>query len=375
MSSSSSETIRSHHALRGVAAFLVLLFHFRDVTKSIGQAIDARTAFFSTGFIWVDFFFILSGFILSHVYGDAMTEIPGRTAQAVRRFYVARFARIYPLHFATLIAMIAVELSAYVLRPGIADAFVSDRKGIGSILQHLTMTHSWVTMRRLEWNVPSWSISTEGLAYLGFPLLLQLSNLRNAIARMLLPIAALAIYTHTFLYFTDVESQQPVARCLAGFVTGMVLHSLWRRSGRLRYATAGALQLTALAAVVAAMHFGWSQAMVLAAFTLLIFVTAGDCGPLSRVLVSRPLLLLGTLSYSMYMTHWIAYRIYWMYGENALAGLASDYSPMKVYVLKEALLLAPTMLLSVLAYLYIEQPARRYFTRRLARRQGEAGAA
>lgn len=361
------DTILSHHALRGVAAFLVLLFHFRDVTKPVGQALDARTGFFSTGFIWVDFFFILSGFILSHVYGRAMLAPAGPGAKTTRRFYVARLARIYPLHLATLMAMVALELSAYVLRPEIADAFRSERKSPESIVQHLTLTHAWATMRLLEWNVPSWSISTEAFAYLVFPLLLPLAHARSVVLRGLLPAAAVVIYAHTFVQYTNVEDQQPLARCLAGFVTGMVLHRAWQARDGLAPATASVLQLAALAAAIMAMHFGWSQAIVVAAFAVLIYATADDRGAAPWLLRQRPLLLLGTLSYSMYMTHWIVYKLYWMYGVNALSGLASQYSPLKVYGLKVGMLLALTMGLSVLAYSRIELPARHYLTRRLAR--------
>lgn len=367
MSSSSSETIKSHHALRGVAAVLVLLFHFRDASLPMGQAIDSRTAFFSTGFIWVDFFFILSGFILSHVYGLKLIEPGGQGSWATRRFYIARFARIYPLHFGTLLAMIALELSAYLLRPEIADAFVNERKGAASILQHLTLTHSWLSMAWLEWNVPSWSISTEAFAYMVFPLLLPLTHHRAVWVRSLLPLAVLAIYTHTFSSYENIENQQPLARCLAGFITGMLLHALWRRHGGRLKPTAGALQVLALATVTAAMHFGWSQAIVVLGFALLIIATANDIGPLSRLLASRPLLLLGTLSYSMYMTHWIVYRVYWMYGANSLSEIASNYSQVKVYILKLTLLLVVTFILSVLTYLYVELPARKYVTRLLSR--------
>lgn len=368
MSPTIVETIKSHHALRGVAAFLVLLYHFRDLTPSIGHAIDGRTAFFSTGRIWVDFFFILSGFILSHVYGAAMVGAgPGPNARATRRFYVARFARIYPLHLVTLLAMIAVELSAYMFRPDIADAFVSERKDWGSILQHLTLTHSWLNMERLEWNVPSWSISTEAFAYLAFPLLLPIANHGRWIVRAVLPIVAVAIYAHTFTNFRDIGDQQPLARCMAGFITGMLLHRLWRGLGPSLASSAGLLQLAATAVALSALHFGWSQAVTVIALALLILTTADDRGPLAHVLASRPLLLLGTLSYSLYMTHWIFYRLYWMYGNYAFSKLASAYSPVNVYAFKVILLVALSFALSYFTYRRIELPARWHLNRLLAR--------
>lgn len=81
MNAPSAEVIRSHHALRGVAAVLVLLYHFRDVTPSVGQAIDSHTAFFSAGRIWVEFFFVLGLVIGNTVSGSCISHIlMGRTA-------------------------------------------------------------------------------------------------------------------------------------------------------------------------------------------------------------------------------------------------------------------------------------------------------
>ncbi len=362
-----AQNIASHHALRGIAAFLVLLFHFRDVSPAVGKALDAMTGLFSTGFIWVDFFFILSGFILSHVYGASFATPAGRNAHATRRFYVARFARIYPLHLATLAAMVLLELSAYAFKPELADAFVSDRKGLGSIAQHLTLTHSWLTMRWLEWNVPSWSISTEAFAYLMFPLLLPLTRAGSKWLRLLLPLAALAIYVHTFVNFHNIEDQQPLLRCMAGFMSGMLIFRFWQQRPDLGGTTASLLQLAALGTALAAMHLHLSQAIVIGSFALLIYATASDGGLLPRLLRLRPLLILGTLSYSMYMTHWIIYKAYWMYGANLLQDMASLYSPDKVFALKVLVLMSLTMALSVAAYFKIELPARGYFSRLFAR--------
>ena len=367
MSAARADVIRSHHALRGVAAVLVLLFHFRDVTLPIGEAIDARTAFFSTGFIWVDFFFMLSGFILLHVYGAGMAGGAKPGEPDVWHFYVARLARIYPLHLATLLAMIAVELSAYGLRPEIADAFANANKGWSSILQHLTLIHAWLTMNGLAWNVPSWSISTEAFAYLMFPLLVPFVVHRTWVPRVLLACVATAIYAHTFANFQDVQDQQPLARCIAGFIAGMLLYWLWSQKRAWLSSTAAPAQIAAVIVGLAALHHGWSQAWVLLAFGVIILATADDQGPLARMLASRPLLWMGTLSYSLYMTHWIFYRLYWMYGDQALSGLASLYSPVNVYVLKVSVLLALTVAFSLLTYHWIEVPARRHLNRLLTR--------
>ncbi|MCZ2291205.1 MAG: acyltransferase [Burkholderiales bacterium] len=357
MSTSADGLIRSHHALRGVAAFIVLLFHFRDVTTSVGQALDARTAFLSNGRIWVDFFFLLSGFILSHVYGKSVAAAPA-AGRKTKEFYLARFARIYPLHIVTLLAMILVEVSAYIFRPEIADAFVNEDKQWPSILRHLTLTHAWVSLSHLQWNAPSWSISTEAFAYLCFPLLVLLLGHSNRAVRALPALAAIIVYVHTFSTFDDIGEQQPLLRCMAGFVGGMILYRIWLAYRSRLLAFVSPLQLSALVIAIIAMHIGLNQAVAMIALAVLILTTADDSGPLARVLAWRPMLLLGTLSYSIYMTHWIFYRLYWMYGGYVFADLASAYSPVKVYALKVGLLTILSLSLAYISYRWIELPSR-----------------
>jgi peptidoglycan/LPS O-acetylase OafA/YrhL len=154
---------------------------------------------------------------------------------------------------------------------------------------------------------------------------------------------------------------------MAGFIAGMLLHRMWRHGGERLQSAATLLQLAAAAGAAAALHYGWSQAWVLISFACLIVATAGDRGPVARALALRPLLVLGTLSYSLYMTHWIIYRLYWMYGGYVFSGLASRYSPENVYALKVASLLALTFAVSWFTYHKIELPARWYLRRLLAR--------
>ena len=66
------------------------------------------------------------------------------------------------------------------------------------------------------------------------------------------------------------------------------------------------------------------------------------------------------------MTHWIFYRLYWMYGEYAFSGLASNYRAVNVYALRVFALLSLTITLSLLMHHKIELPARWNLNRLLA---------
>src|SRR4051812_26735215 len=92
------QEIRSHTALRGVAALFVVIYHFVPQLRPTLD-VDSYTHALSRGPLWVDFFFILSGYILCYVYAVR----PGTGRRAATEFLWARIARIYPLHLATLL--------------------------------------------------------------------------------------------------------------------------------------------------------------------------------------------------------------------------------------------------------------------------------
>ena len=90
--------------LRGIAALLVAVFHFE---MAIARFVPAGyTMFFEKSYLMVDLFFIMSGFIIFHVYGDSFRLTLER--RNLRKFFVARFARIYPLHFFTLALLVVL---------------------------------------------------------------------------------------------------------------------------------------------------------------------------------------------------------------------------------------------------------------------------
>src|SRR5580693_6475909 len=89
-------------SLRGVAALLVAIFHFE---MAIARFVPASlTMFFEKSYLMVDLFFVMSGFIMFHVYRSSFEQ--ALSPNAVKNFYVARFARIYPLHFFSSVLLI-----------------------------------------------------------------------------------------------------------------------------------------------------------------------------------------------------------------------------------------------------------------------------
>ena len=85
---------------RGIAALLVAIFHL-NVFSPV-YSLD----FFRNAFLFVDFFFVLSGFVITHSYGDRMGTLDG-----VGNFAVRRFNRLWPLHAIVLLAFVLVEVA------------------------------------------------------------------------------------------------------------------------------------------------------------------------------------------------------------------------------------------------------------------------
>ena len=150
--------------VRIFAAVWVMLLHFRtvdDVTTFRYPLIDGLILHGNLG---VDLFFVLSGFILSHVYFEQFrNRVRGGAYQSFISF---RFARLYPVHLVTFLIMMALYVAQLVVA-GRSSVEVPQRYSAMSIVQSLTMTHAWWGQDTTP-NIPAWSISSEWFAYLLF---------------------------------------------------------------------------------------------------------------------------------------------------------------------------------------------------------------
>ncbi len=149
------QNLKALTALRFIAAMWVVSYdYWADLTAVTPHLV-------SKGYLGVELFFVLSGFILSHVYLQGFGERNFRYAD----FLWARLARVYPVHLATLLGMGGLIGGATLL--GIQ---AGDKALVWSSLPaQLTLTQAWGLGLHGGWNHPSWSISAEWFAYLSFP--------------------------------------------------------------------------------------------------------------------------------------------------------------------------------------------------------------
>src|SRR6266851_1584941 len=136
-------------SLRGICAVLVVIYHFH------GDAWVKTIPFVQNAFLFVDFFFVLSGFVIASSYGDRLAS-----GFPVSRFMFLRLGRLYPLHAAVLIAFIAIATGKH---------FADPKYSLSEFWISALLLQTWIPYTPGEmnhWNPPSWSISAEIWIYL-----------------------------------------------------------------------------------------------------------------------------------------------------------------------------------------------------------------
>lgn len=335
--------LRALTGARGIAAWWVVLFHIR---LSIAGLPPTLAAMLAKGYLAVDFFFLLSGFVIALAWHQ---RLHAQGLAAVAPFLRKRLARIWPLHLVMLTA--ATALAAALAATGRADP-ISFPPAQWPL--QLLLLQNWGFTRRLAWNDPAWSISAELAAYLLFPFLARAVDWRRWPSPLLLAAAA-AILMALHLSMAGAASlgtdiaRFGLRRCLSEFATGTILHALWERWR----GTPAALPSAAVGgALLAAWLLGAPETLAVpAAFAAILLALALSAGAPRHPLETRAIHYLGEISYATYLGHFLLWRVF------------------KLPFVADAAALAPALVLAYLllvlassAALYhgVERPAQRW---------------
>ena len=347
--------IESLTGLRGIAAIAVVIHHVNVFV--VGGDIVLR------GQPFVDLFFVLSGFVISLAYLKRDTKRFDWSG-----FFRARFARIYPLHLVTTLAMAAgIAMLAYQ-----HGEPLDERYSAFSAMREFTLLGAMpmIAAERL-WNYPSWSISVEWWSYFTvFPLILWL---RGSSARTLaIGFCVLACGVGIGLYFFDPTrvfiGWPAFLRAAVGFGLGWVVWEIWRRGARpvdARYAlsllAAMLVAIYAIPAMRADDHDTW---FLLPLFPLLIYALANADRQRNNWLNRRPVVWLGEISYSIYLVHPLV-LLFLQALHPRIAGLTSRN---EVLMIESLVALAATIAMATMTYVLIEKPSRQWLTGRASKR-------
>jgi peptidoglycan/LPS O-acetylase OafA/YrhL len=363
------EYLSSLTPLRGIAALLVAVFHFEMAAARFVPA--AQTMFFERCYLMVDLFFIMSGFIMMHVYSSHFKErIQGN---ALKDFFVARFARIYPLHLFTLVLLVViVRWLTNWGNPPIIFEQTSD------ILPNVFLLQSFGVMHIYSWNIPSWSISAESAAYLLFPLIALGINKKKTLSVVILTILIVAAYYSIMYLLPRVNPMHPeipvphnlnttfdygYIRGIAGFASGILMYLLYQLPAVRKAFSSDIASVLVIVAVVLSMHFPLNDGITVFFFSMLVLSITANNGMIARFCKRKTMQLLGDISFSIYLMQIFlqepfSHNIFLPGTVGIGRGKQNiDFSSGLLYCVVYLILL---ILISYVTYQWVERPSRRF---------------
>jgi peptidoglycan/LPS O-acetylase OafA/YrhL len=361
-------------AWRGIAALMVALYRL----DAQGWLYDVP--FVRNAYLFVDFFFVLSGFVIAHAYSSRLG-----TGLSTLKFLVRRFGRVWPLHAALLIAFVGSELARGILslaKSGGFDAFVGARAPLTILWDGLLVQALGIT-GPTGWNTPAWSISTEFWTYIVFGVLCLAGRRVVMFLTPIFIIGGITVVASQSTTGMDTTFDFGFARCLAGFFSGVLVNALWawtKDYGKKFVDTRGFVEALVVLSAFAFVSFAGRAGMALFApfiFMLVVYVFAFERGPISRMLSGRSGQAIGRWSYSIYMTALLVSLIFNKAAIAVFAKLGSSIARDKTvngqtHALYDfglpfandiyaVVYLAAVLATSWLTYRLIEDPARKFF--------------
>jgi peptidoglycan/LPS O-acetylase OafA/YrhL len=307
------QEIRALKGARALPPLILVLFHYCEGHGYRGAWwFDLPVA---RGYLWVEFFFALSGFVLTYAYSSKLRQI--WTPRGYGRFLQSRLTRLYPLHLVILLLMLGMVITLRWLaaRGGYVSIYDEQWHPIvntPTFIANLFLVQAWNIFPYLSWNGASWFVSVEFLLCLLFPLYLAISRGGWKIALLLIAGGAtgLALLADP-RYGLDLTFHNGIWRGMAAFAMGVgfaMLHRAMPALGttKLPEFAFTLAQLAVFSCLVYAIYnTGWShtRADIYTALAViaLVFVLSFDRGLAAKLLAAPVFLVLGEWSYAIYI--------------------------------------------------------------------------
>lgn len=284
---------KSLDGFRGIFAICIVIFHMRFINSA------GEYSFFRNSYLLVDFFFILSGFIMAHKYFRAGRE-------NLKEFFIKKTFRIFPLHITLLILFIIFEfakLLAWKYGFDFNNQPFTGRKSPVEIIYNLFLLQAWLpSADQLSWNYPSWAISIEYYCYFIFIFTLVLKNKGRFLLWLIIPLIILYLSG-----YYPAAKQQIIIKA-AYFFAGSLTYLLSDATEKFLALPRGFFSLIeAVLLLILAIILGYMpehrNLLVPLLFILITYFFSQEKGALSQLLKHRFLQYLSRRSYSIYLIH------------------------------------------------------------------------
>ena len=352
-------------SLRGIAALGVALLHIAFAWTFPFYDLS----FIRNGYLMVDLFFVLSGFVICHSYGSRI-----ETARDAAQFIWIRFGRLYPLHLILLFMFLGFEVAKYIgeVQYGLlahSKAFTSNNTF--SFMSNVLLIQGLGVHGKDTYNLPAWSISTEFYVYIIFAAILLLFKARVA----MVSVSGLLIFASITLDSGKLDHN--IFRCVEGFFVGVITYHCYvvlstRQLPALERRwckhVPGILSCVGLIVFLSMKDGSGFDTLILPLVAVLILsIAVTPKGLLSTILEVAPLAWIGKVSYSIYMVHM---AVIWSFSQVLRLGLKTPRvidgkgdplltpEPLTAFLFLTAAITC-TLFISHITYTYIEDPYRK----------------
>jgi peptidoglycan/LPS O-acetylase OafA/YrhL len=362
-----------------VCALLVAFYHYVYAFPSALQDV----AFLHNSYLFVDFFFVLSGFVIFHAYRDHIdSDIEALT------FTIRRIGRVWPAHMAALAGFVLV-LAVIATLPHPNNLTITSDQGefsVRAFLLQVVLLNAMGLQGMTTWNGPAWSIGAEFYTYLVFACVVLLWRRWLVAVSMGLSLLALAVILWRAPTYMNSTWDFGLLRCAAGFFAGGVAYHVHERFRAVPFRFATIVEIVSLAFVVllvvsAGRNPDAVSVRSLAApvvFAVVVLIFARERGLVSLLLKLAPFRALARYSYSIYITHKLVLMLVvylaWLTGIREVSAPPQQLGMFQSWPagILPFVYFAVVLLVSAASYRFIEVPGRDYFNR-LAGRLREHG--
>ncbi len=296
--------------IRSIAILLVIFFHCRIIAAPQNPAEKIYYALVESGWIGVDLFFVLSGFLITGILLDTFKQ-----ENYFRNFYLRRILRIFPLYYAVL--LLFTLLAAF----GLLEFF--EQKSAMAQASYWLYLQNWLALLDLA---PTkiishfWSLAIEEQFYLLWPALILFAARRNSVGRLgILTIILAFVVRVVFVHYEKLAYFFTFSR-MDTLALGACVAVLLRQHGSLGRFRTAAFLLAAFSAVTVVtvgimqkgfyghdpevLLYGLLPLGIFFASFLTIALTSNENGALRLFLRNEQLRMIGVISYGVYIFHW-----------------------------------------------------------------------